>query len=157
MPFQMMGVRLDAHRHDIGVHLAAAKGVQEDGPEVGDGEDGLGGTHGVQEAADLPGRVQRQVEDPVHLPVMLHGDEDGGGEDGQEYLPFREARPGSLDDGAGLLEFAIGGYVEPQDVPLPAAGGFDPGQEPFPALEKEFQFLRVHRQGGLDTVLLTKL
>ena len=96
VPLEVVGVRLEMDGHDIGVHPAAPQGVQQDGPEIRDGKDRLSRPHGVQETAHAPGGVQREIEDPVHLGVVLHRLIDRGGEYGQQDLTVREALPRRL-------------------------------------------------------------
>jgi hypothetical protein len=75
---------------------------------------------------------------------MLHGDIDRRGEDGHQDFTLGETGAGGLYDRAGFFEFSIGGHVEPDDVPVFAAGRLYFGKKAFPALEEKFDFFRIH-------------
>ena len=75
---------------------------------------------------------------------MLQGDIAGGGEECQQDLPVRETGPGGLDDGPGFLELPVGRDMEPDDVLFSPDGRFNLGKQPFPALDEELDFFRIH-------------
>ena len=75
---------------------------------------------------------------------MLQGDIAGGGEECQQDLPVRVTGPGGLDDGPGFLEFPVGRDMEPDDVLFSPDGRFNLGKQPFPALDEELDFFRIH-------------
>ena len=107
-------------RHDVGADFPAAQFAEQVEPVLVFDEDGDFGVRGVEEAAGVARRVDREVEDVVDALVVLADFVARRREEGQKNLVFGVRLAKLFDDGAALFELSERRDVYPDD---PVRGG----------------------------------